>query len=357
MGARLLDGLRVLDAGVWRPVPHATQMLADLGAEVLKIEPPTGDPMRHQPEAFAAVNGDKRSIVLDLKHPADQARALELAAEAHVFTEGFRPGVADRLGIGFEAIRAVNPAIVYCSISGYGQTGDYTDLAGHDLNYQAMAGYLYRLEDGTPVPPAHADADLLAGTVAAFVILAAWHRARTTGEAEYLDVAMADVLVPWVGPFAGGRPGSDGRFTDYPAYGLFATADGGWLSLGVTTEDHFWRAVCTILEMADVADLEFDARRARAAELKERVAQGVARLARDDAFARLRAAGAAVAPVLERADILASDHFKGRGVVTQDWEGRTVMGFPARFSNTASRPPGKPPALDADRERGFGAGA
>ena len=138
----LLTGVRVLDFSIWRPGPYATQLLADLGADVLKVEPPGGDPMRAFPDLFASLNANKRSIVLDLKDDQDRARAHELVADADALVEGFRPGVMDRLGLGYEAVRERNPAIVYCSISGYGQTGPLAEVPGHDLNYQAFAGVL-----------------------------------------------------------------------------------------------------------------------------------------------------------------------------------------------------------------------
>ena len=136
----LLSGMRVLDFGQWRPAPYATQLLADLGAEVLKVEQPGGDPMRAFPEIFATVAGHKRSVVLDLKDPRDRARALELAAEADVVVEGWRPGVAARLGVGPEDVRGVNPSVVYCSLSGFGASGPLRDAPGHDVNYQARGG-------------------------------------------------------------------------------------------------------------------------------------------------------------------------------------------------------------------------
>src|ERR1043165_7514062 len=111
-----LDGLRVLDLTVWRPGPYATQLLAEQGADVLKVEPPGGDPMRSMPDLYDILGAHKRSIVLDLKSDAGRARCLELAADAEVFVESYRPGVADRLGVGYDAVAAVNPQIVYCSI-------------------------------------------------------------------------------------------------------------------------------------------------------------------------------------------------------------------------------------------------
>src|SRR5438309_4491412 len=129
----LLSGVRVLDLTIWRPGPYATQLLAELGADVLKVEPPGGDPMRAYPGLFASLNVNKRGIVLDLKDEAGRRRALELVADADVVIEGFRPGVAGRLGVGYNDVRAVNPSVVYCSISGLGQHGPLALVPGHDL--------------------------------------------------------------------------------------------------------------------------------------------------------------------------------------------------------------------------------
>src|SRR5437899_9756518 len=189
----LLAGLRVLDLTVWRPGPYATQLLAEIGAEVLKVEPPGGDPMRAYPDLFASLNANKRSLVLDLKDRAGRARLLELAADADVVIEGFRPGVAERLGAGYEHVRAVNPRAIYCSISGMGQDGPLRLAPGHDLNYQAWAGVL--APDGAaPVVPAVPVADLAGGMAAALGVCAAVVRRLVTGEGERIDVAMGDVL-------------------------------------------------------------------------------------------------------------------------------------------------------------------
>jgi crotonobetainyl-CoA:carnitine CoA-transferase CaiB-like acyl-CoA transferase len=199
----LLDGMRVLDVSIWRPVPHATQMLADLGAEVLKVEPPGGDPMRGFPELFADVASHKRSIILDLQTGEGRERALELVEDAGVFCEGWRPGVAARLGLDYDAVRARNPHIVYCSLSGFGQTGPLVDRRGHDLNYQALAGAVAPRAGQQPQQPLVPIADLAGGVVAALCICAAWARRVQTGEGEYIDVSMTDVIASWVGPRAG----------------------------------------------------------------------------------------------------------------------------------------------------------
>lgn len=148
----LLGGLRVLDLTMWRPGPYATQLLAQLGAEVLKVEPPGGEPMRAFRGHFELLNRHKRSIVIDLR--TDAARCLALAGGADVFVEGYRPGVADRLGVGYDAVHAVNPGIVYCSISGYGASGPLADLPGHDVNYRAYAGAAPPDDGGHDLPVA-----------------------------------------------------------------------------------------------------------------------------------------------------------------------------------------------------------
>src|SRR3954467_5097448 len=154
-----LTGLRVLDFTIWRPGPYATQLLAELGADVLKVEPPGGDPMRVYGSLFATPSADKRSVVLDLKDDTDRARALELAGDADVVIEGYRPGVADRLGIGYDAIAEVNPSIVYCSVSGLGQDGPLALGPGHALNSPAWSGAL-AAEGGRAREPAVPVADL-----------------------------------------------------------------------------------------------------------------------------------------------------------------------------------------------------
>jgi len=178
--AGLLDGVRVLDLGIWRPVPYATQLLAEMGADVLKVEPPGGDPMRVFPQLFAILNANKRSVVVDLKTPAGAARVLALAAGADAVMEGFRPGVADRLGVGYEAVQAVNPSVVYCSISGFGASGPMAQVPGHDINYQALSGVLAP-RGQRPAAASIPVGDLGAGMTAAMSVVAAVLRARGTG--------------------------------------------------------------------------------------------------------------------------------------------------------------------------------
>jgi crotonobetainyl-CoA:carnitine CoA-transferase CaiB-like acyl-CoA transferase len=307
-----LAGLRVLDLSIWRPGPYATSLLVPLGADVLKVEPPGGDPMRHYAGLFAAINQGKRSVELDLKDTDDRARALELAAEADVLVEGFRPGVLARLGVDESVVRPSNPGIVYCSISGYGQHDPRAALPGHDVNYHAWSGALApeggRASHLPPLPTA----DLAAGMTAAFGICAAVLGRVTSGEGATLDISMTDVLATWTGP-AGARdagthvPGTPAP--PIPGYGLFATSDGGQVALGVLNEQHFWASLCAELGLDGVAALDFATRCGRAEELKQAVGEAIATQPRDALVARLMAAGVPVAPVLDRQGMLAAAPF------------------------------------------------
>jgi crotonobetainyl-CoA:carnitine CoA-transferase CaiB-like acyl-CoA transferase len=345
----LLDGMRVLDAGIWRPMPYATQLLADLGAEVTKLEPPGGDPMRGFPELFDDVASNKRSVTLDLRTDDGRARALELVAGVDVFCEGWRPGVADRLGVGDDAVRAANPSIIYCSLSGFGQNGDLVTRPGHDVNYQALAGALARAGDTEPPPiPRVPVADLAGGLFAAFAICAAWAKRLRTGEGERIDVAMADVVASWVGPYGSTAvAGSDEPMRGSAGYGVFRCADGGFVALGVLAEDHFWNAVCTALGIADLAGMQYRDRLRAVERCNEAVAVKLAQLERHDALARLEAAGAPATPVLTPDEMGAEPHFRARGVIVEEPDGRRRVAFPAVLREHPPRPPGAAPGRPA----------
>jgi crotonobetainyl-CoA:carnitine CoA-transferase CaiB-like acyl-CoA transferase len=335
MPADLLSGLRVLDLSIWRPGPYATSLLVPLGADVLKVEPPGGDPMRHYAELFSSINGGKRSIVLDLKAGHDRAQAHELVAQADVLVEGFRPGVMARLGLDEPTVRAAHPALVYCSISGYGQRDPRAALPGHDVNYQAWAGALAP-EGGVgrmaPLPVA----DLAAGLTAAFGICAAVLGRRATGTGTYLDVSMTDVLATWTGRVGSADEG-EAPSGPVPGYGLFTTSDGGQVALGVLSEQHFWSALCRELGLDELGALDFAARSARGPELQRAVRAAIGSHPRDDLVDALVAAKVPVAPVLDRAGMLASAPFPA---------------FPIRLDRTG---PARPvPELDEHRGQGFG---
>ena len=342
----------MLDLSVWRPGPYATGLLAEIGADVLKVEPPGGDPMRAYPGLFASVNVGKRSIVLDLKAAGDRARALELASASDVVVEGFRPGVAARLGLGYHAVAALRPSVVYCSLSGMGQDGPLALVPGHDLNYQAWAGTLAP-RGGAPTVPEVPVADLAGGMTAAFAICAAVVRRLTSGEGEFIDLAMADVLATWTGAVTPRASGADDG-PGVPGYGTFACADGRYLALGVLTEDHFWVPLCEELGLGDLGQLGFAERMARTGELQARLGAAIGARSRDELVERLLAADVPVAPVLDRAGMLANGHFRARGVVTADPWADPASGYPVRFRAHPATRTVPPPGLDEHRGSGFG---
>lgn len=351
MTGGLLDGMRVIDASAWRPMPYATQLLADLGAEVVKIERPGGDPMRHFPELFADVASHKQSVVLDLRTDDGRTRAYELVAGADVFCEGWRPGVAPRLGLGYDDLVAVNPSIIYCSLTGYGQGGELAAMPGHDVNYQALAGALAPAARGgaDPAIPRLPVADLAGGAIAAVAICAAWARKLQTGEGELIDVAMADVVASWAGPRGGVRvEGVDDAPGGSAGYGVFRARDGGFVTLGVIAEDHFWQAVCDALGLDALHDLSYPQRLRRVEECNRAVATAIAALDADDARRRLTDAGAPVAPVLTPHEAGGLPHFRARGVFVEERDGTRRVGFPAVLHVHPPRRPGPIPDLDGD---------
>jgi crotonobetainyl-CoA:carnitine CoA-transferase CaiB-like acyl-CoA transferase len=254
-----LSGLLVLDLTTLLPGPLATLMLAEAGAEVIKIERPGGDDLRHYPpkwgEAsapYALLNRGKRILELDLKNAEDRARLDPLLDRADVLVEQFRPGVIDRLGLGYAAVRKRNPRIVYCSITGYGQSGARRDLPGHDLNYMAATGLL-ALQPGPldrpTVPPAQI-ADIGGGTLPAVInILLGLRQREATGEGCYIDIAMADGLFTFAWQalatgFGSGRfPGAGELLLagGSPRYQLYPTRDGKLVACAAL-EDKFWLA-------------------------------------------------------------------------------------------------------------------
>jgi crotonobetainyl-CoA:carnitine CoA-transferase CaiB-like acyl-CoA transferase len=265
-----LTGIRVLDLTRLLPGPVCTLHLADLGADVVKIEDTgagdyarsLGVPAGRTAPVFLAINRNKRAMRLDLKQPAGVDVFLSLAKTAHVVVESFRPGVVDRLGVGYDAVRRVNPAIVYCSISGYGQTGPYRDLAGHDLNYCSYAGLTDQTgpQGGDPVMPNLQVADILGGAVVpAMAILAALIDAQRTGEGRYVDAAMTEgVLAHNVQALSAlvleGAPrprGADLLSGREACYNVYRTADGRHVAVGAL-EKKFWDEVCDVLGRPDL---------------------------------------------------------------------------------------------------------
>ena len=239
----LLDGLKIVDFSALLPGPYGTVLLADLGADVIKVEPPTGDMLRHLPfDMVRVANRNKRSLVLDLKNAAAREVAGRLAAWADIVVEGSRPGVAERMGIGPERLRAIHPKLVYCSISGFGQTGPWRLRAGHDISYLAASGALAYPGSAADTRPRRSGlpvSDLAGSLYFAVAALAAWARAQKTGVGATLDLSLTEAAMSFAsvrGDFNRAEPNLNYLM---PGNDTFATADGRWMALGLI-EPVFW---------------------------------------------------------------------------------------------------------------------
>lgn len=237
-----LAGVRVLDFSVLLPGPFATSILGDLGADIIKVEPPGGDFARNMPEAlFRVANRNKRNIALDLKHDESSAVILRLARWADIAFETFRPGVAARLGIGYPHLSSLNQRIVYCALTGYGQSGPWRDAPGHDLNYLAAAGALMFRGHwlGTPQRSGLPVADIAGGAFAVIAMLAALRERERTGKGTELDMSLFEAALFSTAARHGLDLEHDGRAHLYPTNDVFETADGQRIALGIV-EPHFW---------------------------------------------------------------------------------------------------------------------
>ena len=329
-----LAGIRILDLTRLLPGPMCTLHLADLGADVIKIEDPRGGDYGRtlgrvktaNSALFLAVNRNKRALTLDLKQSAGREVFLRLAQQADAVVEGFRPGVVDRLGIGYRRVSAINPRIVYCSITGYGQNGPYRDRAGHDLNYCAQAGLTDQIGDagGDPVIPNFQVADLLGGAAtAAMGILAALLDARQSGRGRYLDVAMADaVLAHAVLPLAtfmeqgATRPRGDDLLSGrYPCYQIYRTGDGRHMAVAAL-ERKFWDSFCEIMGRPDLKPLHLTEGEAAERAKREIAAIFSSRPSADwcGVFART---DCCVTPVLTLEEALRDPQYAARGMVVE----------------------------------------
>ena len=323
-----LHGIRVLDLATVVAGPGAARYLADYGAEVVKIGAPAkAGAVQIEPVFYAySAHRGMRRIRLDLKADEGRSAFLRLAAEADVVIESFRPGVVDRLGIGYDAVKSVNPGIVYCSTSGYGQDGPRSQWAGHDLNYLAVGGYLAcsgRSPDGGPALPGATIADSAGGGMQAVMsILAALVARQTTGEGRHLDVAAADGVLSLMSLYVeqhlatGDEPGPrhDLLTGKYACYDLYEAADGGWLSVGAI-EGHFWRNLCGLLGHDEFADAQFDD--ARQDEIRAAFRARFAERTRDEWAAELGPADTCVAPVLSIAEAAADEQYLARGAIVE----------------------------------------
>lgn len=361
-----LAGLKVLDLTRLLPGPVCTLHLADLGAEVIKIEDTgAGDYARtmglgaapgEDSFFFRIVNRNKRGLRLDLKQAAGVEVFLRLAREADVIVESFRPGVVDKLGVGYDAVKAINPRVVYCAITGYGQDGPWRDRAGHDLNYIATAGVLDQIgcKDGAPAIPNLQIGDLLGGALTAVMgILAAVIGARATGAGRYVDVSMTDAtfahaytgLLSVLARGATQPRGTDDLNGGLPGYGLYRTRDGRYMAVGAL-EPKFWQVFCDAIGKPELKPFGL----ARGAEGDRTRAELEALFASQplDHWADLfENVDCGVTPVLTFEEAMAHPQLQARGMLTTA-DGLPQFALPLKMSGVDFAVRNPPPKVGAD---------
>jgi CoA:oxalate CoA-transferase len=369
-----LDGIQVIDFSTFLAGPFCTQILADLGADVVKVEPPQGDPTRtlpphfHRGESgyFMSVNRSKRSVVLDLTNPAGKAVMARLVERADVVVENYRPSVATRLGVDYDSLAAINPRVIACSISGFGQDGPYAGRPAYDMIVQAMSGGMSITgePDGRPVRSGIPIGDLNAGQFAAIAITSALLERVQSGAGQHIDISMLDAqiaMLSYLGVYhlmSGEIPGPQGRgHSSIPTYTALPTRDGRDVLICANTE-RMWAAVCDVLGIGQlVADPAFRtndlrlANRERLMRLLEDAASAFDSLALVEALTR---ADVPCARINNVAEALADPQVTHRNMVRDVPHalGGTVrlLGNPVRFSRSPGSGFQTPPVLGQHTE-------
>ena len=356
-----LDDVTVVDFTHLLPGPYATQLLADVGAEVWKVEPPGGDSGREldvgetgDGSLFPLVNRGKKSLQLDLKAGEAGPPLERLFEAADVVIEQFKPGVAERLGIDYETVAEHAPDVVYCSLSGYGQDGPYSDHVGHDMNYLGYAGVLDMTRtkpDGRPIIPGVPIADMAGGLFATTCIVTALLSRELGSESgEYIDISMTDVSLSLAQVLAAGalfgtqqRPGETLLSGGMPCYGIYEAADGKYLTVAAI-EPHFWVALCKRLDRPELAEKHMAQDPAVRQAVREELE---AAFAKREASAWLEYFDHSEIPVgrVNRFKEAISDpQMRHRGMVLDDVT-PPRLGFPAASTGTVPEPTDPPPEL------------
>ncbi|CAB1368223.1 CaiB/BaiF CoA transferase family protein [Denitratisoma oestradiolicum] len=369
MATKPLDGVKVLDFTQLLPGPMCTLHLADMGADVLKIEPtgsgepargPAGTPISH---FFLAVNRNKRSLSINLRAEGAREVILQLVKESDVLVEGFRPGVMARLGLGYEDVKAANPKIVYCAITGYGQDGPLVELGGHDINYQCYAGILEQSSGAgvAPHPGNFPIADLAGGALSsAMTILAALFDAQRSGKGRFLDVSMTDCAMannmqPVAAMHTYGRPippGMDTLTGGLPCYGTYETADGRYLAVGAL-EPKFWKAFCDAIGQPDLVRAGWASGKDGVA-VRGQIAAIIKSKSLDEWNQVFTGVDACVSPVLRVDEVLQHPLTQARQMVVQvpATDGRTYpyFAFPVKMTDYRFSVDRSPPGLGEHNE-------
>jgi crotonobetainyl-CoA:carnitine CoA-transferase CaiB-like acyl-CoA transferase len=339
-------------------------ILGDLGADVIKVEQPEiGDYARSAPpllgntgSAFLMLNRNKRSITLNLKKAEGQEILRKLAAKADVFVESYRPGVAERLGVGYQAISQVNERIIYCSISGFGQSGPYRDLVGHDLTYTAYSGAIGATgsKDGPPVIPAIQVSDIQAAMYATIAITAALYRREKAGKGEFIDIslmdaAVASMIMPMSFHLAGESTERGSSFLSggAPFYNIYETADRKYVAIA-PLEPKFWIELCSVLRLEKYQDKQLTSE-AEANRIREDLAGIFRQKTRDEWVKILNEREIPCAPIYDVREVLADPHVRSRKMIfemeTEAFGRLNQLATPIRVSHSPLTARSPPPRL------------
>jgi len=367
-----LEGVRVIDLSMFLPGPHLTMMMADHGAEVIKVEPPgEGEPNRHLGPReggftvyFRNTHRGKQSLCLNLKAAGGREALLKLCETADVFVEAFRPGVVDRLGVGYRDVVARNPRIVYCSIAAFGQTGPYRDIPAHDLATEALAGVvsLNLGNDGEPTMPHVPAADMAASLLAFGGIMMALYRRERTGRGDYLDIAMHDSILAWT-PNVVGEVFTKKRapvvkhertFGGSAMYNIYRTRDGRHVVLGAQ-EIKFARNLLEALGRPDFLSLCERGPGPHQMPMIEFLRGVFAQKTRAEWVEWFHGRDISFAPVNDLREAFDDPHVQARQMRLLDLDGREHIGVPIRFSAEPAQPRFALPRLGADNDRILGA--
>jgi len=353
----LLKGVKVVSAAWMYPGPYCTMLLADMGAEVIIVERPgVGDLTRLDPFFFEAINRNKKSMTVNLQSEKGKEICHKLVQKSDVFLDGFRPGVAQKLGMDYPTLERLNPALIYVSISGYGQDGPYANWPGHDLSYQGVVGMLAQHEarEAEALLPPVAIADLSSGMFATVGILAALHHKSETGQGMYIDVSMVDGLISWmtVPLTIYLNSGLTSRSRE-PAYGIFKARDGRCLTLSIAYEDHFWSNLCHLLGRSDLASMPREERISRKEELVALLKETFLSKTRDEWVQILTSGNVAAGPVYDYSEVVNDPHLKHRNLFIEIEKAEKKVkeiGSPLKFLSPYQQKDLYPPELGEHNE-------
>jgi len=340
-----LQGIKVVDLSRMLPGPYCSMILADHGAEVIAVESRKfqGDGL-----FFNDLNRNKRHMSLDLKNEKGLKIFFQLAENADVIIEGFRPGVVKRLGVDYETVKKINPSVIYCSISGYGQSGALVDRVGHDINYLALAGILDLIgpQKGSPTVPAVQLADIAGGSLQSVIgiLMALYAREKDPQKSgQYIDIAMADGMIGFLAlpNFLATRTGKTQEISNtmlshrYGCYNTYETADGRYVAIGAV-ENRFWQKLCDVLGKPEYGKVQYDE------NVREEIIEWLRQIFIKEPLSKwdglLSGLEVCYAPVQKMEEVFSDEHFGSRSMVMKKendgGSGKVTLGIPVKLDRT-----------------------